>query len=76
MLLFYRLNVALLLEHMALNLKTIELRRPSEKVYLRLLNKVVSIMSSPECETCKWQIDMSTSASCLHPVSLLARALN
>ncbi|WP_249960827.1 anaerobic glycerol-3-phosphate dehydrogenase subunit GlpC [Histophilus somni] len=29
-----------------------------------------------ECETCKWQIDMSTSASCLHPVSLLARALN
>ncbi|MFZ7135158.1 anaerobic glycerol-3-phosphate dehydrogenase subunit GlpC [Avibacterium avium] len=28
-----------------------------------------------ECETCKWQIDMSTSVTCLHPVTLLAKAL-
>lgn len=28
-----------------------------------------------ECETCKWQIDMSTSKTCLHPVTLLAMAL-
>lgn len=28
-----------------------------------------------ECETCKWQIDMSTSRTCLHPISLLAMAL-
>lgn len=29
-----------------------------------------------ECETCKWQIDMSTNITCLHPISLLAMALN
>lgn len=28
-----------------------------------------------ECETCKWQIDMSTNHTCLHPISLLAMAL-
>ncbi|MFZ7240792.1 anaerobic glycerol-3-phosphate dehydrogenase subunit GlpC [Avibacterium avium] len=28
-----------------------------------------------ECETCKWQIDMSTSVTCLHPATLLAKAL-
>ncbi|MGC6406425.1 anaerobic glycerol-3-phosphate dehydrogenase subunit GlpC [Bisgaard Taxon 45] len=28
-----------------------------------------------ECETCKWQIDMSTNVTCLHPISLLAMAL-
>ncbi|POY43641.1 anaerobic glycerol-3-phosphate dehydrogenase subunit C [Avibacterium gallinarum] len=28
-----------------------------------------------ECETCKWQIDMSTSLTCLHPITLLAKAI-
>lgn len=28
-----------------------------------------------DCETCKWQIEMSTSAKCEHPISILARAL-
>lgn len=28
-----------------------------------------------ECETCKWQIDMSTKTTCLHPITLLAMAL-
>ncbi|OOR98357.1 sn-glycerol-3-phosphate dehydrogenase subunit C [Haemophilus paracuniculus] len=28
-----------------------------------------------ECETCKWQIDMSTNHTCLHPITLLAMAL-
>ncbi|MCV9879375.1 anaerobic glycerol-3-phosphate dehydrogenase subunit GlpC [Brenneria izbisi] len=28
-----------------------------------------------DCETCKWQIEMSTSKPCEHPVTLLARAL-
>lgn len=28
-----------------------------------------------DCETCKWQIEMSTSKQCEHPVTLLARAL-
>ncbi|MFQ1022062.1 anaerobic glycerol-3-phosphate dehydrogenase subunit GlpC [Avibacterium paragallinarum] len=28
-----------------------------------------------ECETCKWQIDMSTSLTCLHPITLLAKAV-
>ncbi|MGC7590280.1 anaerobic glycerol-3-phosphate dehydrogenase subunit GlpC [Bisgaard Taxon 46] len=27
-----------------------------------------------ECETCKWQIDMSTNLTCLHPITLLAMA--
>ena len=30
---------------------------------------------STECETCKWQIEMSTSKSVVHPISLLAEAL-
>ena len=28
-----------------------------------------------DCETCKWQIEMSTSKRCEHPLSLLAQAL-
>ncbi|XBS71718.1 anaerobic glycerol-3-phosphate dehydrogenase subunit GlpC [Acerihabitans sp. KWT182] len=28
-----------------------------------------------DCETCKWQIEMSTSKRCEHPISLLAQAL-
>lgn len=28
-----------------------------------------------DCETCKWQIEISTSKKCEHPISLLARAL-
>ncbi|AWX14098.1 anaerobic glycerol-3-phosphate dehydrogenase subunit C [Mergibacter septicus] len=28
-----------------------------------------------DCETCKWQIDMSTNCTCLHPITLLAMAL-
>ncbi|MDO4627386.1 MAG: anaerobic glycerol-3-phosphate dehydrogenase subunit GlpC [Pasteurellaceae bacterium] len=29
-----------------------------------------------ECETCKWQIDMSSNLTCLHPITLLAMALD
>ncbi len=28
-----------------------------------------------ECETCKWQIDMSSQVTCLHPITLLAMGL-
>ncbi|TKI04572.1 anaerobic glycerol-3-phosphate dehydrogenase subunit GlpC [Martelella alba] len=28
-----------------------------------------------DCETCKWQIEMSTSKRCEHPITILARAL-
>lgn len=28
-----------------------------------------------DCETCKWQIEMSTSKRCEHPITLLANAL-
>ena len=28
-----------------------------------------------DCETCKWQIEMSTTAKCEHPISILAQAL-
>ncbi len=28
-----------------------------------------------DCETCKWQIEMSTSKKCEHPITILARAL-
>lgn len=28
-----------------------------------------------DCETCKWQIEMSAGVACEHPISLLARAL-
>ncbi len=30
---------------------------------------------STDCETCKWQIEMSTSKSVLHPLTILAQAL-
>lgn len=29
-----------------------------------------------DCETCKWQIDMSTSKECIHPISVIADALS
>ena len=29
-----------------------------------------------DCETCKWQIEMSTSKRCEHPITLLAQALS
>ena len=29
-----------------------------------------------DCETCKWQIEMSTGEKVLHPVSILAEALD
>lgn len=29
-----------------------------------------------ECQTCKWQIDMSSDVTCLHPFTLLAMALD
>lgn len=29
-----------------------------------------------DCETCKWQIEMSTSKRCEHPITLLAQAIN
>ncbi|WP_441293890.1 hypothetical protein [Alistipes sp. CAG:268] len=28
-----------------------------------------------DCETCKWQIEMSTSKPCEHPLSILASRL-
>lgn len=28
-----------------------------------------------DCETCKWQIEMSTAQTCLHPLSVVAQAL-
>ena len=28
-----------------------------------------------DCETCKWQIEMSTSKACEHPITILAKAL-
>lgn len=28
-----------------------------------------------ECETCKWQIDMSSQVQCIHPITLLSMAL-
>ncbi len=31
---------------------------------------------SSDCETCKWQIEMFTSKSCEHPLSILANALD
>ena len=29
-----------------------------------------------DCETCKWQIEMSTQAHVMHPISILAEALD
>ncbi|MBO5687523.1 MAG: anaerobic glycerol-3-phosphate dehydrogenase subunit C, partial [Alistipes sp.] len=32
-------------------------------------------MVSTDCETCKWQIEMSTSKPVVHPISILAEAI-
>ncbi|WP_443090914.1 anaerobic glycerol-3-phosphate dehydrogenase subunit GlpC [Basfia succiniciproducens] len=29
-----------------------------------------------ECQTCKWQIDMSSNVICIHPITLLAMSIN
>lgn len=41
-----------------------------EKIEAADIDCVVS-----DCETCKWQIEMSTSRKCEHPLSILARCL-
>jgi sn-glycerol-3-phosphate dehydrogenase (anaerobic), small subunit len=29
-----------------------------------------------ECQTCKWQIDMSSNVTCIHPLTLLCMSMN
>ena len=35
----------------------------------------IVVVNLAHCETCKWQIEMSTSKRCEHPITLLAKAL-
>ncbi len=39
------------------------------------INRLKPDLVITDCETCKWQIEMSTPFSCEHPIHLLARAL-
>ena len=51
----------------------------SQKIGAPLFQQIESIQPDnvvTDCETCKWQIEMSTSANVLNPVSILAEALD
>ena len=51
----------------------------SQDVGWELFEKIDTVkpdMVVTDCETCKWQIEMSTPYTVIHPVSLLARALS
>ena len=51
----------------------------SQKIGAPLFQQIESIHPDnvvTDCETCKWQIEMSTSAKVLNPVSILAEALD
>ncbi|MNJ45962.1 Anaerobic glycerol-3-phosphate dehydrogenase subunit C [compost metagenome] len=39
------------------------------------INRLKPDLVITDCETCKWQIEMSTSFLCEHPIHLLAQAL-
>ncbi|MNQ36558.1 Anaerobic glycerol-3-phosphate dehydrogenase subunit C [compost metagenome] len=39
------------------------------------INRLNPDLVITDCETCKWQIEMSTSFLCEHPIHLLAQAL-
>lgn len=45
-----------------------------ESLFKQIENADIDYVVS-DCETCKWQIEMSTSKMCEHPISVLARAL-
>ena len=52
--------------------------RVSQDVGRELFEKIDAVKPDvvvTDCETCKWQIEMSTPYKVIHPVSLLARAL-
>ena len=42
----------------------------------RQIEEVGADYVATDCETCKWQIEMSTPAKVMHPISLLARSLD
>ena len=42
----------------------------------RQIEEVAADFVATDCETCKWQIEMSTSAKVKHPISILAEALD
>ena len=39
------------------------------------INRLSPDLVITDCETCKWQIEMSTAFRCEHPIHLLAQAL-
>lgn len=45
-----------------------------DKLFKAIDNSGVDFVIS-DCETCKWQIEMSTSKKCEHPITAIARAL-
>ena len=42
----------------------------------RAIKEVAPDVVATDCETCKWQIEMSTKVKVMHPISLLAEALD
>ena len=52
---------------------------PEFQLYVSFLNQIEEVAAdfvATDCETCKWQIEMSTSAKVKHPISVLAEALD
>ena len=51
----------------------------SQGIGASLFNQIEEVAAdfvATDCETCKWQIEMSTSAKVKHPISVLAEALD
>ena len=52
--------------------------KTSQDIGASLFNQIESCgidIVTTDCETCKWQIEMSTTKRCEHPISILANAL-
>ena len=52
--------------------------KTSQDIGASLFNQIESCgidIVATDCETCKWQIEMSTAKRCEHPISILANAL-
>ena len=52
--------------------------KTSQDIGASLFNQIESCgidIVATDCETCKWQIEMSTTKRCEHPISILANAL-
>ena len=69
-------NVAELRVHTAFKKENYETSQGIGASLFRQIEEVAADFVATDCETCKWQIEMSTPAKVKHPISILAEALD